>query len=407
MTNLSALIDSYGVYSYKDDLIYYKAENFRDWRHRELAVQKDWLINGYIKKLNEEIFTERPIFTPDIFGGTSDQGDSVDDNTSEQQQRDGDGIESQDNAIEPKPEVAEQDVSEEWDLERWDQLLLRMFDTARAHSWCVVELYNIAPYWRIFGEREVEHIDYDDQGVPIGCHVAWTLELPKSQGKFINFEDDLKFYKEGEDNDGSALFIPFGVPKGNRLGEFDIEALWSIAIDIRYINMDITNNSAKTSGFYHLIYGDALKTGDSQAIVNAMDIVGSNRAIGAKRSALEEIKPIHPEQCQFSIDALLAKLKLFASVCRLPLTFFVGEKETGGVFTEGFTDEAKINKKKKYIFGLFKPYIKDLVLMRWGIDLEDVEVYIEEQETESFEFGEEEDDEGKEKESKDTKNNKS
>jgi len=403
MTNLSSLIDSYGVYSYKDDLIYYKVENFRDWRHRELSVQKDPMINAYIKKLDEEIFTERPIFTPDIFGGKSDQGEldeepSIDDPSIEIDD------ETQDNAIEPNPEIEEaEDVSEDWDIERWDQLLLRMFDTARTHAWCVVELYDKAPYWRVFGEREVEHIEYDKQGTPIGCHVEWTLELPKSNGVFINFIDDLKFFKEGDDNDGSALFIPFGVPKGNRLGEYDIENIWSYAIDIRYINLDITNNSAKTSGFYHLVYGDALKKGDSQTIVDTMDIIGSNRAIGAKESALKEIRPIHPEQCQFSVEALLAKLKLFASTTRLPLTFYVGEKEQGGVFTEGFTDEAKINKKKKYIFGLFKPYIKDLILMRWGIDLEDVEVWIEEQETESFEFGEEEDDEKENKNSKDKK----
>ena len=190
------------------------------------------------------------------------------------------------------------------------------------------------------------------------------------------------------------------MPKGNRLGEYDIENVWSIDIDLRYINLDITNNSAKTSGFYHLVYGDALKKGDSQTIVDTMDIIGSNRAIGAKKGALEEIRAIHPEQCQFSIDAMLAKLKIFASSTRLPLTFYVGEKETGGVFTEGFTDEAKINKKKKYIFGQFKPYIKDLILMRWGIELEDVEVYIEEQEKESFVFGEEEKDEEKKEEKK-------
>jgi len=397
MTQLSSLIDSYGVYSYKDDLIYYKTENFRDWRHREISVQKDPMLNAYVKKLDEEIFTERPIFTPDIFGGNSDQGATV-------EEEDVDGLtddidESQDNAIEPNPEV--EDISEDWDIERWDQLLLRMFDTARTHSWCVVQLYNKAPWWRVYSEREVEHIDYDKNGDPIGCHVSWTLELPKSQGIFINFEEDLKFYREENPNkDETALFVPYGVPKGNRLGEYDIENIWSYAIDLRYINLDITNNSAKTSGFYHLVYGDALKSGDSQAIVDAMDIVGSNRAIGAKESALKEIRPIHPEQCQFSIEALLAKLKLFASTTRLPLTFYVGEKETGGVFTEGFTDEAKINKKKKYIFGLFKPYIKDLVMMRWGIDLEDVEVYIEEQEKESFEFGEEE------KESENSQDNK-
>jgi hypothetical protein len=393
MTNLRGQTDAYGVYSFKDDLIYYKVENFRDWRHREMRVQKDFLINAFIKKLNEEIFTELPIFTPDIFGGKSNQDESVDDPTDNQIPSDD---ESQNNVIEPKPEVADQDVSEDWETEKWNQLFIRMFDTARPHSWCVVDLYEKAPYWRVFGEREVEHIDYNENGVPIGCKVAWTLELPKSEGKFINFEDDLVFYdRDNPSDDATALFIPYGVPKGNRLGEFDIENCWALAVDVGYINLDITNNSAKTSGFYHLVYGDSLKKGDSQSIVNAMDIVGSNRAIGAKEGALKDIKAIHPEKAEFAIEALLTKLKLFASTTRLPLTFYVGEKETGGVFTEGFTDEAKVNKKKKYIFGLFKPYIKDLILMRWGIELEDVECYIEEQETESFEFGEEEKDEEK------------
>jgi len=395
MTNYSSLIDSYGVYSYKDDLIYYKVENFRSWRHRELAVQKDWLLNAYIKELDKEIFTERPIFTPDIFGGKgTDQGESEDMdepiNTTEEASNS-----NQNNAIEPTPET--EDVSEDWDLERWDHLLLKMFDTPRTHSFCVVDLYNAPPYWRVYSEREIDKIEYDTNGAPIGCHVTWTLELPKSQGIFINFNEDLKFFKrDADNNDGTALFVPYGLPKGNRLGEYDIENVWSLDIDLRYISLDITNNSAKTSGFFHLVFGDALKSGDKTLIVNAMDIIGTNRAIGAKESALKEIRAIHPEQCAFSIDALVTKLKLFASTTRLPLTFYLGEKETGGVFTEGFTDEAKINKKKKYIFGQFKPYIKDLIRMRWGIELEDVEVYIEEQETESFEFGEEEKDEDKE-----------
>jgi hypothetical protein len=386
MTNLSTLTDSYGIYTYKDDLIYYKVENFANWRHRELSVQKDWLLNAYIKKLNEEILTERPIFTPNIFGGKSAQGDQ--DIVSE-----GNDTKSLDNATEPKPETSEQDVSDDWEKERWDNLLLNKMNTARTHSFCVVVLYDKAPFWRVFSEREIESIKYDKNGAPIGCHVSWTLELPKSQGIFINFDEDLTFYnRDKPEANQSALFVPFGVPKGNRLGEYDIETLWSLAIDLRYIALDITWNSAKTSGFLFLKYGDALKTGDSQSIVNVMDIIGSNRAIGAKKGALEDIVAIHPENCQFSIDAMISKLKLFASSARLPLTFFVGEKETGGVFTEGFTDEAKINKKKKYVFGQFKPYIKDLVKMRWGIDIEDVECYIEEEEKESFEFGEEEKD---------------
>jgi len=392
MTNISALVDSYGVYSYKDDLIYYKAENFRNWRHREIRVQKDPNINAYIKKLDEEIFTERPIFTPDIFGGKGPKKDEE-----KLSLMNGDTI------IEPEPrsqEVLEKefmsgkphtdDVSEDWENEKWDNFLLRIFDTARPHSFCVIDLYNKPPYWRVFSEREIDTIKYNKDGHPIGCHITWTLDLPKSNGVFINFDDDLTFYdRENPNENATALFIPYGVPKGNRLGEFDIENLWTFAIDLGYIELDITNNSAKTSGFYFLKYGDALKGAGSQEIVNVMDIIGSNRAIGAKESALKDIVAIHPEQAQFSIEAKFAKLKSFASTSRLPLTFYAGEKQMGGVFTEGFTDEAKVNKKKKYIFGQFKPYIKDLVRMRWGIELEDVEVWIEEQEAESLEFGEE------------------
>ena len=383
MTNLSSLADSYGVYSYKDDLLYWKAENFSNWRHRALSVLQDWLMNAYIVKLDEEIFTERPIFTPDIFGGKENKeeddlslmnGDTI--------------IESE---VPPQDQLEEEDVSEDWDNERWDNLFIQMFDTSRTHSFCVVDLYNKPPWWRIFSEREIESIKYNEDGHPIGCHVSWTLELPKSNGIFLNFDDDLVFYDRNKnDENATAIFVPFGVPQGNKLGICDLQPIWSLDIDIRYINLDITNNSAKTSGFYFLKFGDALKSAGSQEIVNVMDIIGSNRAVGAKEGALKDIIAIHPEQCQFSIEALISKLKLFASICRLPLTFFLGEKETGGVFTEGFTDEAKINKKKKYIFGQFKPYIKDLIKMRWGIELEDVEVWIEEEETEELDFSKDE-----------------
>ncbi len=383
MTNLSSLADSYGVYSYKDDLLYWRAENFSNWRHRALSVLQDWLMNAYIVKLDEEIFTERPTFTPDIFGGKE-----KDDNEDLSLMNGDTIIESE---VPPQDQLEEEDVSEDWDNERWDNLFIQMFDTSRTHSFCVVDLYNKPPYWRVFSEREIEKIHYNEDGHPVGCHVSWTLELPKSDGIFLNFDDDLVFYdRNNYDENATALFVPFGVPEKNKLGTFDLQPIWSLDIDIRYISLDITNNSAKTSGFYFLKFGDALKSAGSQEIVNVMDIIGSNRAIGAKKGALEDIVAIHPEQCQFSIEALISKLKLFASICRLPLTFFLGEKETGGVFTEGFTDEAKINKKKKYIFGQFKPYIKDLIKMRWGIELEDVEVWIEEEETEELDFSKDE-----------------
>ena len=67
MTKLSDLTQVFGIYSYKSPLIEFRAENFMNWKHRELTVQKDFLMNAYITKLDEELFAERPIFTPNIF----------------------------------------------------------------------------------------------------------------------------------------------------------------------------------------------------------------------------------------------------------------------------------------------------------------------------------------------------
>ena len=64
----------------------------------------------------------------------------------------------------------------------------------------------------------------------------------------------------------------------------------------------------------------------------------------------------------------------------------MGEKESGGVFQEGFSDESKVTKKKRYIFGQFKKAIIQLVKMRWGKVVTEVVPYIEEEAKEDAEL---------------------
>ena len=160
---------------------------------------------------------------------------------------------------------------------------------------------------------------------------------------------------------------------------------------LRYIILDIVNNSAKSSGFYHLKYGDSLTDAKRDDLVNAMDIAGGMRAIGAKSSALEEIIAMYPTNAQFSIEAAEELMLFIAGASRLPLSFYRGERESGGMNSgmAGFVDEGKVTEKKKFIFKQFSTYIKKLVEMRWGIIIEDVIPYIKsEQEPMEFEsFG--------------------
>jgi len=357
------MIDKFGIYTYKSDLIWFGVENFQNWKHRELTVKKDFLTNSYITKLDAEIFAERPIFTPNIFPMEETTGSE----------------DLEEETEETEPDDSGYDVSSDWELEKWDDLLKRMFDDARTHSFCVVQLYNKAPWWKVFTWREIDKINYDKNDNPIGCHVQWDKELIGSD-QWRSHEENLSFYRsERLNNDGTALLVPFGVGKGDDLGEYDLEPLWDLNMYIRYMMLDIVNNSAKTSGFYHYVYGDGIGDAQKQDLLDASDIVGTGQAIGATEQTLKEIRAIFPAKPEFTALALDEALRLYAGIARLPLAFFIGEREAGGFNsgTAGYMDEDKITKKKKYIFGQFVNAIKKLIEMRWGIIIEDVVPFIQ------------------------------
>ena len=48
MVNVSALTDTYGVFTYKDPLIFFAVENFQNWKHRELSIKADPIAKTYI-----------------------------------------------------------------------------------------------------------------------------------------------------------------------------------------------------------------------------------------------------------------------------------------------------------------------------------------------------------------------
>lgn len=341
MTDLSNVVDQFGVYIYKNPLIWFKVETFTNWKHRELTVMKDPRANSYICSLTEELLTENPIFSPEILTGN---------------------------------------IAKEWLDEGWLDLLVTLIIAARTHSWCIVQLYDRKPYWKVFTWRELVEMKYDKNDNPIGAKVEWDNELIganewRSHKETLNFKRD----KNEKTKKFSALFIPFGTKTGKNLGKYDLEAIWDLIVYIRYQELDIINNSAKSSGFYRIVYGSAIKEDQKQDLIDGMDYAGMGQAIGAKKTVLEDIVSHFPEHPEFTVTAMDETLNLLAGTTRLPLSFFKGEKDGGGVFQEGFSDEAKITKKKKYIFGQFKKAIIELVKMRWGKVVEDVEPYIEEE----------------------------
>jgi hypothetical protein len=364
MTELTGIIDKYGVYIYKNPLIYFNIETFSNWRHREATVQKDPMANAYIQRLDEEIMSEYPTFTPDILGSKKPEKKTNPLTGEETEEESGE---------------EDKELKREWIEEGFTDLIITMMNAARTHKWCIVKLYDRAPFWRVFTYREITKILYDKYDNPVSARAEWEPTLPLHQEGPREHKETIVFNRDDNTMEESGLFVTFGNPVGKHMGMSDLEPIWDLLVYIRYQMLDIVNNSAKTSGFYHIIYGDAIKPAQKTALKNAFDYTGAGQAIGAKERILKDIKFHTPDHPEFTVEAMNESLKLLAGATRLPFSFYMGEKEGGGVFQEGFSDESKINKKKLYVFGQFKKYIIQLVRMRWGKEVEEVIPFIKEE----------------------------
>lgn len=356
MTKLSAMIETFGIYTYKSALIQFRVENFESWKHREFTVKRDYLAKAFITKLDEEMLAENPITTPNIF--------SVED-------------------TEPMPDLevvpSIYDVSYEWELEKWLTMFKVIANKARTHKFCIVQLYNKPPYWRVFYWREIQKIEYDKKDNPVGCNVQWDKKLVGSD-KYRFHEENLQLYRnERSNNDGTALLIGYGIPDDDDFGECDLEDKWDLLMYIRHIDLNIANNSAKTAGFFHWMFGDGIKPEQKQDLLDAADVVGTGSGVGATENQLKKIEAIFPKNPEFAILAKEEFRKSYAGACRLPLEYFRSEKDKGAGFggIGEYVDEGKVTKVKKYVFSQLAPFYKKLIQMRWGIVLEDIQPFIQ------------------------------
>lgn len=374
--------DYFGVLTYIDPLIYYKPENHSSWKDREYAVKRDIFLKKYICQLDAEIFQELPIFVPDILGSDKSitNGESIDSDGQSKFEFDAKNMIAEEHAH----------ILPEWEKEHYSALFIRLMDAARTHKWCFVQQYSSEPYWRVFTYREVKEITYSDQDLPISAKVMWAKHLPLANSfnlheETINFASDKALDKDQDGEPVSqALFVNFGTDLDTQIESTDIEHIWSIDVNMRYIMLNIVNNSARSGGFYWLKWGSQVDDSKKEEIEAMFEKANSGNAIGATESLIADMQAMFMKNPEFPVTALDKFLKLFSGACNLPLIYFNGEKEEGSIFAENTGAMAQVNDKKKALFGKFKEYFLKLVEMRWGITCEDVFPNLEEEEEEQY-----------------------
>lgn len=305
----------------------------------------DWMLSTYIEKLNEEICDDIPDFA-----------------------------------------------------EQKDLVATIMNDT-RTYGFCMVQPYE--DECRVFNATHwIEWItEPDGQGkqTMIGAKIHWVDAFKNQWDDELYFDDRLVTEVEEREYDENTketittsspsnynkayLFIwkrGNGLPKANSpmLTNFALpdltNAILSLAIQIRQIQGALAAGATEPY-FYQFKYGDSITASQRTALLTQMGYVGHSKGIGAKVSVLEEIIPIENSSVEKTTVALLQLLEFFAGATRLPLSYYLGEKQTGGLGDTGeSTDQVIISKKKEFILQHFLPQLTVLFSEQFGISLPDL-----------------------------------
>lgn len=301
----------------------------------DINVDGDDLLQLYINVLDEEIFSETP-------EGLSDIADAF------------------------------------WESDDLQGLSIKMLDESRKHGWCVVQFYdeNALQRWRVFSV--VEFSDYiketyeDEDGNQktklVGMKFEWGDYLGNHFKEEVKFEDKFTHlikFKEGDNK------MVFAFPDLS-------QAIMTLAFEIRQIKGQLTYSAAKPS-YQHFKYGEAATDENITDLDNKLKGVNTTSAIGVPIKVLDEIVTIKNENLDVIEPAFDKAMKLFAGATRLPLSFYMGEKDNTGMSDMGEkSDILKVALKKINLFTRYETYIKSIFDDVYGISLGDLKIPQEE-----------------------------
>jgi len=211
----------------------------------------------------------------------------------------------------------------------------------------------------------------------IGAIVQWKDDLDN------NFTDSVYFDTRKNENAelvGKAYLVIWEKGDGYKLrnapdcSDFVIAdvstAVLSIAIQARQIQATLMFGA--TNPFFYLFrYGDSITPPQRDGIKSLMKFLSNSRAIGAKRAVLDGIDVIENSAVEKSIIALDQAIGFFAGVTRLPLAFYFGERQTGGLGDTGEQESSRqVVRKKQSILGHFTPILREIFSDIWGESLD-------------------------------------
>lgn len=271
------------------------------------------------------------------------------------------------------PAFANEENKKIWEDNLLSVMWIQVANEIRKHGWCILKFYD-DDTWKVLSPRYFEkwliETDEDGRKTRIGCNMNWTDDIGN------NYPEKCIFGGET-----LCFLIKWAEPSNKqRFAEPDLnQAVMTRAYGIRQINDQLVYSGAKPS-FYHFVYGDNMTDDGRTSMKNEIKNIDRSTAFGMRKDLLEEIRIVPNADTQKILDALEKQIQMFAGVTHLPISFYLGERNSNGLSDAGESiDELRVEKKKMMIFRRLLPYIKEVMLFKYGVV---IDVDLEEKENE-------------------------
>lgn len=319
----------YPTYIYRTKLLfpqYLKTENYTYANIIDANVEGDFFLYNFIIQLDRDTFSIKP-------EGLSELADII------------------------------------WDTDDWCNILTKVADESRKHAWCILQFYEEGSpsRWRVFSKAQftdwVRKIEDDGLVTRIGASFNTADDLGNKVTEKLLFDDQYTHLIKFRPGNNMEVFAESDLPN----------ALMDIVFNLRQIKGQLDFIGSKP-GFKHFVYAQGANEDDVKKVDAKIPYVDLSAGIGASESTLKEIRVIKDEHMETILPAFDKGVELFAGATRLPISYFLGQRQTTGMSDVGEkTDLLRLDRRKANLFQHYLPYIKAIFLKMYEIELDDIE----------------------------------
>ena len=200
--------------------------------------------------------------------------------------------------------------------------------------------------------------DIDGNKIIVGAEFIYSTPASEALTLQVEFDDDHVYFVRWDRSYDST-----------QLAQGDVTySIWTVAMNLINTRANLATIGSKP-GFKVVITGSSAPDDALNKLYQELEEVDLRNALIAKENVITEVKDVSNGNAKFAIDILNKQIELFAFTTRLPLSYYLGERKSGGGIGSSAEemDDVRVYKKRLTIWNKMKPFMKAFLKAEFDI----------------------------------------